>query len=320
VIFLSIPFGTANMMLWMGLRGAGDSKSPMYAMVLTVLLDIVLNPLLIMGLGPIPALGIAGSAIASALAGIGGVALLLFNLYRKDLPLRLRGSEFRFLIPRSDGLKYILGKGMPMGAQMLLVSSAQMIMVGLVNREGVDTTAAYGASMQLWNFLQMPAFAISSGVSAMVAQAIGAGKHDRVSKVASAGMIANFVMTGVLAALLVLASHPLLALFLGGQRPALPIAQHAQYLVTWGFVVMGVSMIVGGTLRSYGVVVLPLVIMGITLYPVRLGFYFATYPSLGSDALWWSFPFASCISALLTWLVYSKGSWRDKRDQAYSAA
>jgi putative MATE family efflux protein len=320
VIFLSIPFGTANMMLSMGMRGAGDAKTPMYAMLLTVVLDVVLNPLLIVGWGPVPSLGIGGSALASFMAGMGGMIFSVWRLYGKDLPLRLRGSEFGFLIPTGPELKYMITKGMPMGAQMLLMSSAQMVMVGLVNREGVDTTAAYGASMQLWNFLQMPAFAISSGVSAMVAQAIGAGKHDRVSEVTRSGMIANVAMTGVLAAMLVLASHPLLSLFLGGNSPALPIAQHVQYIVTWSFVVMGASMIMGGTLRAYGVVVLPFVVMAITLYPVRLGFYFAAYKHLGSDALWWSFPFASCVSALLTGVIYAKGDWRNRKHKAYSAA
>ena len=320
VIFLSIPFGTANMMLSMGMRGAGDAKTPMFAMLLTVVLDVVLNPLLIMGWGPVPSLGIGGSALASFMAGMGGMVFSVWRLYGKELPLRLRGSEFGFLIPTGAELKYMVTKGMPMGAQMLLMSSAQMIMVGLVNREGVDTTAAYGASMQLWNFLQMPAFAISSGVSAMVAQAIGAGKHERVSQVTRSGMAANVVMTGVLAAVLVLASHPLLALFLGGNSPAVPIAQHVQYVVTWSFVVMGASMIMGGTLRSYGVVVLPFVVMAITLYPVRLGFYFVMREHLGSDALWWSFPFGSCVSALLTGLIFTRGNWRSRRHDAYRAS
>ena len=317
VIFISIPFGTANMMLGMGLRGAGDSKSPMYSMVLTVVLDIVLNPLLIRGLGPVPGLGIAGSAIASFIAGTGGVTYLIVNLYRKDLPLRLRGPEFAFLLPKSAELSYVLAKGAPMGVQMLLVSSAQIVMIGLVNREGIDSTAAYGASMQLWNYLQMPAFAISSAVSAMVAQSIGAGKHDRVAQVTHAGMTSNIVMTGLLAGLLVLFSHPLLALFLGADSPAVPIAQHIQYLITWSFVIMGASMIVGGTMRAYGVVMWPLIFQAIALYPVRLGFYFTMHPSLGADALWWSFPVASTVSALLTWAIYTRGDWRHKRQQSY---
>lgn len=320
VIFISIPFGTANMMLGMGLRGAGDSKSPMYAMILTVALDIILNPLLIIGLGPVPSLGIAGSALASFIAGLGGVIYLVFMLYRKDLPLRLRGGEFSYLLPLGVELKYVLGKGVPMGTQMLLVSSAQMVIIGLVNREGVDSTAAYGASMQLWNYLQMPAFAISMGVSAMVAQSIGAGKHDRVTKVTNAGMIANLTMTGVLSIVLVLFSHPLLALFLGRASPALPIAQHIQYVVTWSFLVMGASMILGGTMRAYGVVVWPLITMFIAFYPIRLGFYFLTYPRLGPDALWWAFPVASAASVGMTVVLYTRGSWRNKRHLAYEAS
>jgi Na+-driven multidrug efflux pump len=81
---------------------------------------------------------------------------------------------------------------------MLIVSSAGLIMVGLVNREGVDTAAAYGASMQLWNYLQMPAFAISSAVSAMVAQNVGAGLHARVNTITQ-GLLANETFTIVLA-------------------------------------------------------------------------------------------------------------------------
>lgn len=318
VIFFTIPFGAANMMIGMGLRGVGDAKSPMMATVITVVLDVVLNPLLIVGWGPVPSLGIAGSAIASFAAGMGGVAYLIWRTYAQDLPLRLRGKEFGYLIPKREELAYILSKGMPMGAQMLLVSSAQIVMIGLVNREGIDSTAAYGASMQLWNYLQMPAFAISSGVSAMVAQNIGAGNHDRVTEVTNAGMKANLALTGVLAVLLVAASHPLLALFLGGQSPALPIAQNIQYIVTWSFVVMGASMIVGGTMRAYGVVWLPMFFMFLSFYPVRLGFYFLAHPHWGADGLWWSFPVASCFSVLCTWALYTRGSWRSRRHEAYA--
>ena len=320
VIFISIPFGTANLMLGMGLRGAGDSKSPMQSMILTVALDIVLNPLLIHGLGPIPAFGIAGSAIATTVAGFGGVLLLVFKLYRNDLPLRLRGAEFGYLIPRSAELAYILGKGMPMGAQMLLMSSAQMVVIGLVNREGLNTTAAYGASMQLWNYLQMPAFAISMAVSAMVAQNIGAGNHQRVSEVTRAGMMSNLALSGVLSALIVGFAHPLLALFLGGASPALPIAVHIQYIVTWSFLVMGVSMIMGGTMRAYGVVIWPLIILGIAFYPIRMGFYYLFYPRLGANALWYAFPIASVASVMMTTTLFTRGKWQDRRDQAYTTS
>ncbi len=315
VVFATFTLGTLSMMLGMGLRGTGDSKTPLHSMILTVALDIVLNPLLILGFGPLPALGIAGSAIASALANLGGVLYIIYRLYGRDLPLRLRGPELAYLIPRRDDLAYIVGKGVPMGTQMLLVSSSQIVAIGLVNREGLNATAAYGASVQLWSFLQMPAFAISSAVSAMVAQSMGASLHGRVYAITRVGMLANLVMTGLLAGLIVMASRPLLAIFLGGDSPALPVAQHIQYLVTWSYVITGVMMVLSGTLRAYGVVLLPLLIQLVALYPVRLGFYFAFYPSMQGDALWWSFPVGSITSAWLTWLLYTRGGWR-KRAQA----
>jgi Na+-driven multidrug efflux pump len=199
-----------------------------------------------------------------------------------------------------------------MGAQMLLVSSSQVVVIGLVNREGLNATAAYSASMQLWNYLQMPAFAIGTAISAMVAQNIGAGHHERVNEITRTGMLTNLVMTGLLASLIIVASHPLLALFLGGKSPALPIAQHIQHIVTWSYIIMGAMMVLSGTMRAYGVVLAPLIIQTVALYPIRLGFYFLLYPSLRGDALWWSFPVSSITSAVLTWLLYTRGSWRSR--------
>ena len=63
-----------------------------------------------------------------------------------------------------------------MGLQMIVISMSALALVGLVNREGVDTTAAFGVAMQLWTYVQMPAMALGAAVSAMAAQNIGAGQ------------------------------------------------------------------------------------------------------------------------------------------------
>jgi len=310
VIFITIPFGVVSMMVSMGMRGAGDSKTPLYAMILTAAVDVVLNPLLIIGPGPLPTLGIAGSAAATAFANLAGLVFQLWRIYARDLPLRLRGPEFRYLIPQGDALRYIMRKGIPMGAQMVLVSSAGLVMVGLVNREGLNAAAAYGASLQLWNYLQMPAFAVSSAVSAMVAQSLGAGNHKRVGDVTRIGLLATLAMSTVLAALIVLADRPLLALFLGGGSPAMPIAQHIQLVCTSSYVIMCVTMILSGTMRAYGAVIAPMVIMFLALYPARLGFYYLAYPHIGGEAVWWSYPAGSAVAVLLTVGYYMRGNWR----------
>jgi putative MATE family efflux protein len=318
VVFITIPFGVVSMMVSMGMRGAGDSKTPLYAMILTAAVDVVANPVLIMGLGPLPALGIAGSALATAAANFAGLVYQLWRIYAQDLPLRLRGPELRYLIPQGDALRYIVAKGIPMGAQMLLVSSAGLVMIGLVNREGLNASAAYGASLQLWNYLQMPAFALSTAVSAMVAQSLGAGNHQRVGDVTRIGLVATLTMSAVLAVLIVLADHPLLALFLGHGSPALPIAEHIQMICTASYVIMCISMILSGTMRAYGAVIPPLIIMFLALYPARLGFYYLAYPSIGGEAVWWSYPAGSVVAAGLTVAYYRSGKWR--RPDAFTPA
>lgn len=310
VIFVTIPLATVNMMVSMGMRGAGDSKTPLYAMILAVIIDIALNPLLIIGPGPLPALGVTGSALSTALANTAGMLFQIWVIYRKDLPLRLRGAELRYLRPRGVDLRYVVSKGLPMGAQMLIVSSAGLVMVSLVNREGLNAAAAYGASLQLWNYLQMPAFAVGSAVSAMVAQSIGAGNHGRVAKVTLTGLGANLVMSVSVAAAIVGFDHQLLALFLGGSSPAMPIAEHIQLICTASFVIVSVTMILTGTMRAYGAVIAPLVILFLGLYPGRLGFYALAEPHIGSEAVWWAYPVGSALTVIITVAYYRFGKWR----------
>lgn len=310
VVFIANPMATVTTMIAMGLRGAGDAGTPLRFMILATVLDVVLNPLLIMGYGPIPPLGIAGSAWATVIATSAGLGAMLAWIYLRDLPLRLRGAELAWLKPQASELGYILGKGLPMGAQMLVISGAGVIMIGLVNREGLVMAAAYGALLQVWNYIGMPAMAIGGAVSAMAAQHIGAAREDRVDAIGRAGSLANLITTGVLIALLLPLGRPVLELFLGSGSPSVDAALHIQGLAIWTYLPFGVTIVLFGTLRAYGVVYLQLLVLFTAMYLVRYGAYALLYPVLGADALWYSFLVSSVMSMLLTMLAYFKGSWR----------
>jgi putative MATE family efflux protein len=312
LIFVSMPFMMVSIILTMGLRGTGDARTPLIFMGVTVVLDALFNPLLIAGWGPVPALGIAGSAIATILASFISFVGTVIYVYAKDLPLRLREAEVKYLIPAREELRFIIAKGIPMGAQMLVMSAAGIIVVGLVNREGLLMTAAYGAAMQLFTYIQMPAMAIGGAVSAMAAQFIGAGKWDALDQVTRAGVIVNFVLTGVLTVLLLLFDRPALVLFLGPDSPAVPLARHIQFMVSWNFVLLGMTMVYSATMRAGGAVWIPLLIIAVALYPVRLGFYALAYDRLGADAIWLSFPIAAVAALILSWWFYRYSGWREK--------
>ncbi|MEO6041096.1 MAG: MATE family efflux transporter [Croceibacterium sp.] len=310
LMFVSMPFMMVSVILTMGLRGTGDSRTPLIFMGVTVAIDTILNPMLISGFGPFPQMGIAGSATSTIVASLVSFAGMVIYVYAKDLPLRLRGHELAYLKPSREELGYIITKGIPMGAQMLVMSAAGIIIVGLVNREGLLMTAAYAAAMQLFTYIQMPAMAIGGAVSAMAAQFIGAKKWDRLDHVTRAGVLVNFLMTGVLTVLLLVFDRAALVLFLGPASAAVPLARHIQMLAGWSFMVFGVTMVFSATMRAGGAVWIPLMIIAVALYPVRLGFYFIAYRYIGADAIWWSFPVGSLAGLALGWGFYRYSGWR----------
>lgn len=310
VIFLTMPTSFVMVLISSSLRGVGDSVTPFWNTVLNVGLDIVLNPIFILGFGPIPAMGIAGSALATVVAGIISVALLLRKVYALDLTIRLRGSELKWLRPDARYLKPIARMGLPMGLTMIIMSGSAVVMIGLVNREGVDTTAAFGVMNQFWSYVQMPAVAVGSSVSAMVAQNIGANKWDRVGRIVWSGIGINLLMSGMLILLMTLFATPLLELFLPVGSPAIDIAIHINHIIGWSFILMGVSVVVTFAVRANGAMIAPLLILIFSAVVVRFSIGFGLYERFGADAIWGAFIATSIASCVLSIAYYLNGSWK----------
>jgi Na+-driven multidrug efflux pump len=258
-------------------------------------------------------MGIAGSAMSTLVGNYVSIIGLLIFMYARDLPLRLRGAELRYLLPQAAILKTLVIKGLPMGIQMVVISLSALALVGMVNHEGVDTAAAFGVAMQLWTYVQMPAMALGAAVSAMTAQNIGANLWDRVNQITRSGIGYTLVITGVLIVLLTVTDRAVLSLFMGPDSGALPIARHIHVLATWNFLLFGVTMILFGTVRANGAVWAPLIILAIGLVPVRFGWIYATYGWLGADALWTSFPVSSFVNLALAVAYYLQGGWKKAR-------
>jgi putative MATE family efflux protein len=313
VIFIGIPFLYLLSFISMALRGAGDARTPFLFLLLNVVLDIALNPLFIFGWGPVPRMGIAGSATASVVAQVVTLATLIVYLYRSRHFLVIHSGEDRYLRIDTTILRALFTKGIPMGLQMIVMSLSMLVMISLVNGFGAHTTAAYGACFQLWNYIQMPSIAIGMAASSMAAQNVGAGKWDRVQRVALAGVGFNFLTTGTLVLLIYLFNRGALNLFLPGAGGAIEIAQHINAIVVWSFVFFGVSFVLAGVVRSTGAVIPPLIILFIALWGVRIPFAYGFVDRWGSDAIWWSFPLGSLISLLLSAAYYRFGNWRAAR-------
>ncbi|HEX7871630.1 MAG TPA: MATE family efflux transporter [Sphingobium sp.] len=311
VMFLGLPSGLITVFLAMALRGTGDSLTPLFLMLPGMVVDIGLNPVFILGIGPAPRLGIMGAAIATLLANLVSFLLMVSVIYARDVPIRLRGAEWRYLVPRKILIMTILKKGIPMGLQMIVMAGSSLVMMGLVNGEGTETVAAYGSATQIWTYIQMPAIAIGMAVSTMAAQNIGAGRWDRVNRIGTAGVLINLAMTGSLVLLTTALDHHVLQLFLKDQSQSIAIGEHINLIAGGSFILMGITMVLSSVARANGATIMPLVIMIISYIPGRLGAAYALKGMLGPDAIWWSFPIGAGLSLVLTIAFYLHGSWRN---------
>jgi putative MATE family efflux protein len=310
VIFLALPWLYMYAFVMAVLRGAGDAKTPFYFMLLSVGIDIALNPVFIFGLGPFPRLGIAGSALATFVAQAVSLIALIRHLYRRHHILCLHRHELRFLKVDGAVVAVLVRKGIPMSAQLLVISLSGVLMITLVNRFGVDTTAAYGAALQIWNYIQMPAFAVGMAVSAMTAQNVGAGKWQRVTAIARVGMLYSVLLTGSIVLTIEVLNTWVFGLFLPPGSAALAIASHMNRIVTPSFIFFGISLTLFGVVRATGAVIVPLIILTISLLGVRFPFAQALLSRYQVDAVWWSFPLSSALAAALALLYYRYGDWR----------
>jgi putative MATE family efflux protein len=163
------------------LRASGDFVTPVKLMLLGVGINIALDPLLIFGLGPVPAMGIEGAALATVLSQI-----LPTSLYALRF-LRGRGErDLRWVAPGNDPrlLRELATKGLPAGLQFFLISGVLGIVLWKVGPHGAAWTAAAGGGFRVIQQVFLPVVAISSAVSAIVGQNLGAGHTSRVRKAA----------------------------------------------------------------------------------------------------------------------------------------
>ena len=313
IVFLAMPFMCLFIFLQMAQRGAGDSKTPFYFLLLAIVLDIGLNPLLIRGIGPFPKLGIAGSACSTLIGQGVSLVCLIFTLYRMKSPLMLTWRDLPLLKPDFAISSQLLLRGLPMGLQMFVMSGAAMVMIGFVNSFGAVTAAAYTAASQVWTYVQMPGMALGASISSMAAQNIGADRWDRVSKIALSGVLCSLVITGSIALLIYLAGDLTLHIFLPGSSAAMPIARHINQCVLWSLALFSISFALGGIVRSTGAVIPPLVILAVSVVAIRIPFAAFLIPRWGPDAIWWSYPLGTIASSALTFLYYRFGGWRKLR-------
>jgi putative MATE family efflux protein len=174
MIFYIVPIIGNNI-----IRATGDTITPSVVMLVGVLVNAILDPLLIFGLGPFPSLGIAGAAIATVLARALTMALSLWVLYFREHLLVTLWPGFGALL---TSWKTILRTGLPVAISNAVIPVALGLVTRIVTGFGAEAIAGFGVATRIEGFALALIFALSSGISPFVGQNFGAGRIDRIRK------------------------------------------------------------------------------------------------------------------------------------------
>lgn len=292
------------------LRGLGDSRTPLKFLAIATGINIVLDPLLIFGIGPLPKMGVAGAALATIIAQGFSSVLVLRHLSRRTGLLRFEGPVFS-IDRRITGLTFTIG--LPAGVQQFLASLGMLTLTSIINRFGATVVAAFGAAIRLDQFATMPSMSIGMATSALCGQNLGAGKEERVREVVRSSALLAVTITGT-AALVALAFPG--TLFRAFTTDAPVLAEGARYLriVAWSYVPFALLLIFNGVLRGAGDTIPTMIITVASLWVVRipLAQYLSALPSLGTRGIWIANAVTPVTGLLASYAYYRTGRWKAK--------
>ena len=244
------------------LRGLGDSKTPLYFLIGSVILNIILDIIFV----PVLGWGVWSVAVATVISeGTAFIALIIY-LNRYDKILNFSFAELRFDTEIFwKGIKI----GFPTGLQQTFVAVGMVALYGIVNKFGVDANAAYSAAGRIDNFAAMPAMSFSMALSTFVGQNLGANKPERIIS----GLRATFVMTAMIS-LAVSFVTVIFGKFLMGLFTNDPVVIELGrgYLVVIGsfYVLFSTMFIFNGVLRGAGDTLIPMFITLFALWLIRI--------------------------------------------------
>ncbi len=312
IMFLGMPGFFIFLVATSILRGVGDTITPLFSLVLSLVVGVILTPALIDGWWGLPQLGV-NSAAWAFIAGFVVVLLFLFFYMRaRKLPLAPDTALLRALKPDFKLLGLVLKLGIPAGLQMVVASVAGIVIVGLVNRFGSNATAAYGALNQVLNYVQFPAMSIGIATSIFGAQAIGARRQEQLGEITRTALTLNLVITGSLIALAYLFSQHLVALFITDPE-VIDLTEYLLHIVLWAILPFGWGVVFSGMMRASGMVYAPMLLALAAILVIELpGAIWLSQTSLGLAGIWIAYA-ASFTGMMLMQAAWYHFVWKQKK-------
>ncbi|MGI4864741.1 MAG: MATE family efflux transporter [Janthinobacterium lividum] len=308
VSFWGLTFSFGFFMFQALMRGVGEVKIPLYINIATLALNFALDPLFIYGWGPIPGLGVAGSAAATVITQAISIAVGLVVLVRGKSGIKLTLKGYR-----PDWA--LLGRTVKLGGPSSIDLSSRALglsmLTTLAASFGTTVLATYGIGSRIIALGIIPALGISMACSTLVAQNIGARNMPRAVRTANYAIGVSFAGLLLVGAAIWLAAPLLVSFFLKGDKTVATNAVGFIRIAALSLCFTGVQQTVSGAFRGAGntLSAMVLTITGIWVFQFPVAWYLSHHTALGFHGIWWSFVIANVGIAIVAGLWYWQGGW-----------
>ena len=290
------------------MRGYGDTVTPMLVMFGTVVVNIALDPFLIFGWGPFPELGIQGAAIATVFSRSLALLVGLYILFDGSRGVTIHASD---LAPDFRYLRRLLRVGVPASVEGTGRALSVNLLMVIVGTFATPIVAAFGVGVRVFSLVFLPAIAVERGVETMTGQNIGAGNYDRAEATNKFAAKVMFVVLSGVGIVTFLGAPWIVAVFAPGRPQVIAVGTTMLQFVALSFGFTGIMRAFVGGIRGSGKTMTAAAIAIITMGLIRVPFAFFGATNWGTDGLFASFVVSNVAGAVVAYLWFRTGTWRD---------
>ena len=296
------------------LRSAGDARTPLRLGVLMTVLNIVLNVVLIRGVGPIPSFGTMGAAMGTAIASAVIGVVFVFLLFSDRLVIRF--SRTMSWAPDWQVIRELFRFGLPTGFQGIVMNLAGVLLLRYVGslEHSAEAQAAYTVGYtELFALITWTSVGLMGATAAVAGQNLGAGRPDRSARAAQVAAAIGLGVAAVVGGAFIVIPQPLLAIFAMDQGVSFELGrQLLSYLAVSGFFV-AVALTYTGGLQGTGDTRSPLYISIVSqaVVPIGVCTYFSMTRGLLPADIWLAIVLGHMTRATLSVLRFRQGKWRN---------
>lgn len=286
------------------LRGLGDSKTPLYFLILSTVFNIGFDLLFVI----VFKWGIAGVALATVISQTGAFISLIIYLNRNHEVVKFTLKKLRW---DRDIFRKSLKIGLPTGFQHTFVSLGMMALFGIVNTFGTNVIAAYSVAGRIDALALLPAMNFAQALSTYTGQNIGANKTERVAAGVTSTFLMSSVITLLVMAVVILFSSFMMNLFTDDKN-VISIGVEYLRIVSTFYLLFTAMFTISGVMRGAGDTLIPMFITLFSLWVIRIPAAWLLSQRFGETGIWYAVPVAWGIGAIFSYIYYRTGKWKTR--------